>query len=97
MFRSNATIQTPNGSRYLTRLCRHWSHKRAVTYTPEAGQVAFDDGQLCTFEALPDRLSIEIRAADPESVAHLEQVVATHLLRMADRDALTEPTWTRSF
>lgn len=97
MFRSSTSVQTQNGSRYLKRLCKHWSHKFDVAYTDEEGRVPFGDDRLCIFKASPESLAIAIEAPDQEAIARLEQVVADHLVRMADRDQLGELTWTRSF
>lgn len=30
-----AMVPTTSGSRYLQQLCKHWSHKFAVDFTPE--------------------------------------------------------------
>ena len=35
MPRSQATVTTASASRYLQQLCKHWSHKFAVEFTPE--------------------------------------------------------------
>ena len=41
MFETTARVPTANGSRYLQQLCKHWSHKLNVEFTPEAGTVVF--------------------------------------------------------
>lgn len=97
MFRSSTSVRTQNGGRYLKRLCKHWSHKFDVSYTDEEGRVPFGDDRFCTFKASPESLAIEIEAPDQEAIARLEQVVTDHLIRMADRDQLSELSWSRSF
>lgn len=97
MFRSSTSVRTQNGGRYLKRLCKHWSHKFDVSYTDEEGRVPFGDGRLCVLKASAGSLDIEVEAPDSEAIPRLEQVVADHLVRMADRDQLSELSWSRSF
>jgi uncharacterized protein len=61
---SQATIPTAAASRYLQQLCKHWSHKFAVEFTPEHGTIPFDVTRLCTLDASPERLALRIEAAD---------------------------------
>ena len=43
---SHATIPTASASRYLQQLCKHWSHKFAVEFTPEHGTIPFDETRV---------------------------------------------------
>lgn len=43
----------------------------------------------------PEHLAIEIEAPDEKEATRLEKVVADHLIRMADRDTLSDLAWTR--
>ena len=45
---AQATIPTASASRYLQQLCKHWSHKYAVSFTPEHGTIPFDETRVCT-------------------------------------------------
>ena len=38
---SQAVIATASASKYLQQLCKHWSHKFAVTYTAARGNTPF--------------------------------------------------------
>ena len=93
---SEARVPTSSASRYLTQLCKHWSHRFAVTFTPEQGRVPFAPDQVCTFEAGLDLLIIRIEAADPDALARLEGVVLGHLRRFAFREDLAEVRWSRT-
>lgn len=95
MLSSSTTVKTQHGSRYLTRLCKHWRHKLAVDCSDNEGRIDFGEGRLCTLAASPDSLAIEVQAPDQNSLTRLEQVVADHLIRMAHKDALSAPLWTR--
>jgi len=61
---SRATVPTASASRYLQQLCKHWSHKFAVEFTPEHGTIPFDATRRCTLETSPAALSLHIEAAD---------------------------------
>ena len=43
---SQATVPTASASRYLQQLCKHWSHKFAVEFTPEHGTIPFDETRV---------------------------------------------------
>ena len=48
---SQARVSTASASRYLQQVCKHWSHKFAVEFTPEKGHIPFSDGRICNLEA----------------------------------------------
>lgn len=93
---THTRIATPSASKYLQQLCKHWSHKFAVDFTPETGRVPFGDDRAATFEATPDTLTMRIEAADPEMLTVLEGVVVDHLKRFSFREDLGEIAWTRA-
>jgi hypothetical protein len=92
---SNARVATANASRYLQQVCKHWSHKFAVEFTPERGRVPFADDRLCRFEADSQTLTMRLEAPDDESLARLQGVVVDHVKRFAFREDLGEVTWWR--
>lgn len=92
---SHATIQTASASRYLQQLCKHWSHKFAVEFTPEQGTIPFDDTRLCRLQASPDTLALTIEAADDATLERMQGVVIEHLKRFAFREDLGNVAWTR--
>lgn len=96
MPQSNATVQTQHGSAYISRLCKHWSHRFAVSLTDEEGHIDFGDGQHCVLQALPDGIRMEIHAPDPQTLESLESVVVDHLARMANHDKPSAAVWVRS-
>jgi uncharacterized protein len=96
MPQSNATVQTQHGSAYISRLCKHWSHRFAVSLTDEEGHIDFGGGQHCVLQALPDGIRMEIRAPDPQTLKSLEGVVVDHLARMANHDKPSAAVWVRS-
>jgi hypothetical protein len=92
---SQATVTTASASRYLPQLCKHWSHKFAVEFTPQHGIIPFDSTRRCTLEALPERLALRIEAADDAMVERMQGVVIDHLKRFAFREELGEVRWER--
>ncbi len=92
---SQASITTESASRYLQQLCKHWSHKFAVTFTPEHGTIPFDATRLCTLDAKPDRLILRIEAADEATLERMQGVVIEHLKRFAFRENLGNVEWSK--
>jgi hypothetical protein len=93
---SHAAIPTASASRYLQQLCKHWSHKFAVEFTPEHGTIPFDETRVCTLDASADSLALRIEAADDAAVERMQGVVIEHLKRFAFREDLGEVNWTRA-
>ncbi|WP_156679646.1 DUF2218 domain-containing protein [Sphingomonas profundi] len=89
-----AIVPTGSGSRYLQQLCKHWSHKFAVDFTPEHGTVALPFSTL-TLDA--DAAALTVRIAledgDAEAAERAKGVVASHLDRFAFREAPLPFDW----
>jgi hypothetical protein len=92
---SEARVPTASASRYLQQLCKHWSHKFPVEFTPQKGAIPFADDRRCLLEAAPDHLTLRIEAADAASLARMEGVVVDHLKRFALREDLGSIAWQR--
>ena len=93
---SQATIRTASASRYLQQLCKHWSHKFAVEFTPEHGVIPFDPTRRCMLDASDTELSLRIEAADDATLERMQGVVIDHLKRFAFRENLDEVKWTKA-
>ena len=93
---SQAHVSTPSASRYLQQVCKHWSHKFAVEFTPEHGTIPFDATRVCTLDASADQLALRIEAADEATVERMQGVVIEHLKRFAFREDLGEIRWSRA-
>ena len=90
---SHGRAQTANARRYLTQLCKHWSHRFEVRFDEATGEIGLPAGP-CRLTAEPDRLEITLEAGDAEQLDRMEQVVAEHLQRFAFREPF-EVAWTR--
>jgi hypothetical protein len=93
---SEATIATASASRYLQQLCKHWSHKFSVEFTPQHGTIPFDTTRVCTLDASPEALALRIEAADDAALERMQGVVIDHLKRFAFREDLGDVQWTRA-
>jgi hypothetical protein len=93
---SQTIIPTPSASRYLQQLCKHWSHKFAIEFTPEHGTIPFDETRRCMLDASPESLALRIEAADDATLERTQGVVIDHLRRFAFREELGEVTWERA-
>ncbi len=89
MHRSRASVATPNASRYLQQLCKHWSHKFATDFDPRRGTIDMGEGRAVAMEAGDEGLSIVVAVADPAALPRLETVVADHVRRFAFREEST--------
>jgi hypothetical protein len=92
---SQAVITTASASKYLQQLCKHWSHKFAVEFSPEHGTIPFDDTRLCTLDASPEGLALRIDAADDATLERMQGVVIDHLKRFAFREDFGDVQWTK--
>jgi uncharacterized protein len=91
---SQARVPTASASRYLQQVCKHWSHKFAVEFTPQKGRIPFADGRVCDLEATDDTLTMRAQAPDAEALERLQRVVVDHVKRFAFREDLGEVSWT---
>ena len=93
---SNATIPTASASRYLQQLCKHWSHKFTVDFTPEHGTIPFDASRVCTLDASSQALALRIEAADDATLERMQGVVIEHLKRFAFREDFGDVRWIKA-
>lgn len=91
MTSATADIATTHASRYLQQLCKHFAHKRPVTFDPSDGTIGFDIGD-CKLHAESDTLRLAVASADAEQLDRLKDVVERHLVRFAFREELAI-TW----
>jgi hypothetical protein len=92
MTTSTTEIATPKASYYLQMLCKHWSHKLPVEFTPDYGIVPFVDG-VCVMQADDEALLVKIEAPDEDRARHFETVFVKHLERFAHSETLGDIAW----
>jgi hypothetical protein len=86
MSTATCAIPTEHASRYLQQLCKHWSHKYPVTFTPEHGRIEMSVA-VCELDAEAQALNLRLEAA-AEDIERMEGVIARHLERFAFREEL---------
>lgn len=85
---ATARVETPNASKYLQQLCKHWAHKFPVDNDAERGRIDLGEGRLCIMTAEPAVLVVEATAGDGDALPRLQTVIADHLKRFAFREDL---------
>ena len=90
---SVARVPTHSASRYLQQLCKHWSHKMAVEFSPEEGTIDFPNGSRLAMKADSDTLDVMLSVPVGEDVERMREVVSSHLNRFAFREAPLTFDW----
>lgn len=86
-----ADIRSEHASKYLQQLCKHFAHRRPVTFDPQSGEIDFSTGQ-CRLRAEEGVLHLALTAPDAAHMEQLQDVVVRHLVRFAFRETL-EVRW----
>ena len=84
---NRADVPTASASRYLQQLCKHWSHKFTVEFTPTHGRIDLPSGP-CILDADADKLHVVISSDDPDKLPRFREVVEEHIKRFAFRETL---------
>ena len=84
--------ETANGSKYLRRLCKHWSHKFDVDASDTEGRIRFPSA-VATLEASATALLITVESEDTGAVERLKDTMTEHLNRFAFREAPLTFAW----
>lgn len=84
MSETTAIVTTPNASRYLQQLCKHFGHKVEVQFTPDAGTVALPFG-TCRLSADGEKLVLT-GSSESSNLPKLERFLGDHLARFAFRE-----------
>lgn len=82
---ATTTFPTPNASRYLGTLCKHFGHKVPVEFDTTQGRIELPFGQ-CTLAAGETALNLTVTAEDRPALDRLCQVIGSHLERFAFRE-----------
>lgn len=84
---TRCTIATAHASRYLQQLCKHWTHKFAVTFDPQQGRIAMPEDREITLTASDTALDV-VLSAPAGAMAHMQHVIDSHIARFAFREEL---------
>jgi uncharacterized protein len=86
--RSRAEVATDKPVAYMRQLCKHFGHKVDASFGEDSGYIQFDFGR-CELYTNDGALTLDVSAADAESVHRMEQVIGSHLERFGRRDGLS--------
>ena len=92
MTRTTGTFETPNASRYLQQLCKHFGYKVEATFDETRGTITFPAARA-EMEATPTLLTVALHVDGPEEVARMREVIDSHLKRFAFREAFLGLAW----
>lgn len=83
-----AVVATRKAKDYMRKLCIHWSQKFDVSYDDASGRIQFAEGQYTILTVSVDALQVEVYSEDESKIAHLCDIVAAHIERYAQKEAL---------
>jgi hypothetical protein len=89
---AEARIATLEASRYLIEVAEGWNHSYPVRYDPLTGEVQLPSGEL-VMTADGDSLTLRLVGSDADRFEALKAAVATHVDRVAGRDAGVRCVW----
>lgn len=83
---------TPNGSKYLQQLCKHFGHKIDVSFTENEGTAHFVFGaaKMTSDEA---GLTIRFELNNADALPAAKGVIDSHLERFAFREDFKNMNW----
>ena len=92
MLTSTARFETPNGSKYIAQLCKHFAHKVDVSYDDTSGRAALPPGPA-TMAADAQGLTVTVTAEADDGMTRARFIIEDHLKRFAFREGLEGLTW----
>lgn len=92
-FTSQGRFETPNASRYLQQLCKHFGHKIEASFDERQGQIVFPFGPV-NLSANETELVVEVTVDNAEDLARGRDVIDKHLERFAFREEFKQMDWT---
>lgn len=87
MLRQSGQMPTAEASRFLQRLCFHFSRKITVAYDAQQGHAEFPWGQ-CRLTAQEEALVFDCSAADAEQLERVRFAIDAHVRLFSRRTPL---------
>lgn len=82
-------FRTPNASKYLQQLCKHFGHKAPVEISADTGRVELSIGVA---EMLADAETLTVTVTG-DDLPRLREVIDKHLARFAFREEFSAMDW----
>lgn len=90
MLDATARLDSDRPQRYVKQLVSHLSHRLDTELIDaDHGRVTVPDGGVCLLTAGASAIDLSASAPDADSLSHVQDVVARHLLRFTESTALT--------
>ena len=84
---SEARVATDRPERYGSQLVKHFGNKIEASWADGAGNLTFGMG-TASLQSEDGILRMRVTAPDQESLAQMQEVVGSHLVRFGQRDEL---------
>lgn len=94
MFTSIAHVATDKAERFMTQLCKHFSHKIPAAAENGSGRIRFEAG-TCLLDSGPEFLTLRVESDSEDGRSTVEEVVGSHLERFMWKEP-AEITWNRA-
>ncbi|WP_298928537.1 DUF2218 domain-containing protein [uncultured Ramlibacter sp.] len=91
MLQLKGRVSTPEASRYMQRLCYHFSKKIQVSYDEHQGHAQFPWG-TCRFTAESESLGFDCEAASIEELARVKFAIDEHI-KLFSRKSPLQVAW----
>lgn len=88
MIHAQGHVVTPEASRWLQRLCFHFSRKITVQYDEHQGRAEFPWG-LCELRADGDALHFACSAENAEQLERVQHAIDAHVALFSRKNPLT--------
>lgn len=85
-FQRVARVETPLGSKYLQRLCKHFAHKVRADWDENRGKVTFAEG-ICILQADAQGLQLTCSADSGQELVEIVETLDRHFIRFAKAEA----------
>lgn len=89
---TTGTFATPNASKYLQQLCKHFGHKVEATFDETTGEVALPVGPT-KMAADAQALTITIEVSEAGQLNRAHAIIDSHLERFAFREDFKKMEW----
>lgn len=80
-------VTTPDGGRYIHKLCKHFTHRVPAIWSDNEGKVSFDMG-VCYMATDKDELTFVCEAENSHDLSEILDTVKGHFDRFAAKDQL---------
>ncbi|HQU70135.1 MAG TPA: DUF2218 domain-containing protein [Albidovulum sp.] len=89
---TTARLSTPNGSKYIAQLCKHFARKVEVSCDDHRGHAALPSGPA-EFSADAGGLTVRLEAADAKNLIQARFTIDVHLATFAHRENFLGLNW----